>query len=288
MRRLIPLALAAIVAAAPAFAQGNGNAFGRSKGRGAKPPATSGSAQVPAVPGTGIRNFGIWLDDASLLPKGHGWTTFGVSYWRSIYGHQWDMPSLDAGMAIHNRVQVGVSAPVSYAKYNDGYSARGLGDLYLSTKIGLIDPDEAGRTFGVAVAPVIEILSSSSVLEGESRTHWAIPVTVERRFDGFRVYGSGGYFSRGAVFGAGAVEVPLTQRIVASGMLSHSRSLEDDALSDAMQLSKSRFDLTGGMAYLVTPSLIAYGSVGRTISRADANAASLAVSVGLSIGFEGW
>jgi hypothetical protein len=287
MSRLFPLALAAIFAAAPVFAQGNGNAFGRSKGRGAKPPATSGGDQVPAIPGTGIRNFGIWLDDASLLPQGHGWTTFGVSYWRSIYGHQWDVPSVDAGVAIHRRVQVGLSAPLSYASYNDGYTSRGLGDMYLSTKIGLIDPDEQGRRFGVAVVPVLEVLSSSSVLEGESRLHWAIPVTVERRFDGFRIYGAGGYFSRGAVFGAGAVEVPLTDRIVASGMLSHSRSLEDDALSDALQLTNSRFDLTGGLAYVVTPSVIAYGSVGRTISRADANASSLAVSGGLSFGFEG-
>lgn len=281
MARLLPLALAAIVAATPAFAQGNG----KSKGRGAKPPKTS-SQSGSIVPGTGVRNFGIWLDDASLLPKGKGWTTFGVGYWRSTFGHQWDLPSMDAGVAIHRRVQVGFSAPVSYARYTDGSSTRGLGDLYFSTKIGLIDPEQKGRSYGVAVIPVLEVLSSGSVLEGERRLHWALPVTAERRFESFRVYGSAGYFSRGAIFAAGAVELPLTQRIVAMGALSHSRSLDEDLLSDAMQLSQNRLDLTGGAAFVVTPSIIAYGSVGRTISRADANASSLALSGGLSFAFD--
>jgi hypothetical protein len=280
MARLLVLALAATLAATPAFAQG------KSKGRGAKPPKTSSSSRTPTVPGTGIRNFGIWLDDASLLPKGKGWTSVGVGYWRSTFGHQWDMPSVDAGLAVHRRFQVGVSAPISYARYTDGYSSRGLGDIYLSTKVGLIDPDKPGRNYGVAIVPVLEVLSSSSVLPGERRLHWAVPVTAERRFESFRVYGSAGYFSRGAIFAAGAVELPLTDRLVAMGVLSHSRSLEEDLLSDSMQLAQSRLDLNGGLGYALTSSIVAYGSVGRTISRADANASSLAVSGGVSFSFD--
>jgi hypothetical protein len=259
------------------------------KGRGAKPPATqqqtmTGQAAA-SIPGTGIRHFGSWLDDASFLPKGKGWTTIGIGYWRSTQGHQWDVPSIDAGIAIDRRIHLGVSTPISRSSYGDGYTSSGFGDTYLSAKVGLIDPDQEGRHFGLAVVPVLEILSSGSVLEGDSRLHWAIPVTVERRFEEFRIYGSGGYFSRGSVFGAGAVEVPVSDRIVATGVLSHSRSLKDDPLSDALQLSKSRFDLNGSVMYVVTPIVTAFGTVGRTISRTDANASTLAVSGGVSFGF---
>lgn len=283
LRRTAAALLIATALASPAFAQGKS----LGKGRGAKAPAptpTSG-AQPIAIPGTGVRHFGIWLDDASMLPQGKGWTTLGVGYWRSLYGHQWDMPSVDAGWAVTPRLQMGVNAPISYASYNDGYTSRGLGDLYLSAKIGLIDPEQDNRKFGLAVIPVVEVLSSGSVLEGESRIHWAIPVSAERRFDGFRVYGAGGYFSRGSVFGAGALEMPVSARIVATGTLSHTRSLKDDPLSDALELSKSRFDLSGGAMYVLTDIAVLFGSIGRTISRTDANASTLSISAGISLGF---
>ncbi|HEX7019749.1 MAG TPA: hypothetical protein VF159_07070 [Gemmatimonadaceae bacterium] len=271
------------LSATPLLAQGKS----LGKGRGAKP---SAAPQQPTpsqavIPGTGVRHFGSWLDDASFLPKGKGWTTFGIGYWRSVDGHQWDIPSIDAGVAIDKRVHVGISTPFSRSSYGDGYTSSGFGDTYLSAKVGVLDPDQEGHRFGLAVVPVIEILSSGSVLEGDSRLHWAVPVTIERRFDRFRMYGAGGYFSRGSVFGAGAVEVPVNDRIVATGVLSHSRSLKDDPLSDAMLLSKSRFDLNGSVMYVVTPVVTAFGTLGRTISRTDANASTLAVSGGVSFGF---
>jgi hypothetical protein len=131
----------------------------------------------------------------------------------------------------------------------------------------------------------MEILSSGSVVEGDNRVHWAVPVTLERRFAKFRAYGAGGYFSRGSVFAAGAVEVPVHDRIVVTGVLSHSRSLKDDPLSDAMQLSTTRLDLNGSVMYVVTPVISAFGTLGRTISHIDANASMLSVSGGVSFGF---
>lgn len=288
--QLAPIVLGIVVAASPAFAQGNGKSL--AKGRGAKPPATqpapdagSGTPGQPLIPGTGVRHFGVWLDDASILPKGRGWTTFGFGYWRSMFGHQWDLPTMDAGFAVHPRVQVSASAPLSHASYEGGYSSRGMGDVYLAGKIGLLDPDQPGRRYGVAVTPVIEVLSSGSSLEDEGRLHWALPVTVERRFDGFRVYAAGGYFSRGAIFGSGAVEVPVTNKLIATGVLSHSRSLTTDPLSDALELSPTRFDLAGGAAWILNPTTVVFGSLGRTISKADANASSLAFTAGVSVGF---
>jgi hypothetical protein len=273
-----------VVMTSPAFAQGKS----LGKGRGAKAPAPApqnDSAQAPFIPGSGVRNFGVWLDDASFLPKGKGWATFGIGYWRSMFGHQWDLPSMDAGWTIDRRIQIGMSTPISRASYDDGTVSRGVGDTYVSAKIGLLDPDTNGRNYGFAVVPVVEILSSGSIVDGDRRFHWAIPVTAERRFERFRVYGAGGYFSRGSVFGAGALEVPMSDRVVVTGTLSHSRSLKEDPLSDALELSKSRYDVSGGAMYVLTPTTTLFGSLGRTISHTDANASSIALSAGVSFGF---
>jgi hypothetical protein len=212
--------------------------------------------------------------------------TFGVGYWKSMFGHQWDVPSFDGGLGVSKRLQLGVTAPLSRVQYADGSSISGLGDTYIAVKVGLVDPEAQGHSYGLAVAPLIEVLSSGSVQEGDGRVHWALPVTFERRFKGFRAYGAAGYFSRGAVFGSAALEVAVGSKVVATGALSHSRSLGNDALSDALQLSRSRWDLTGSALYVLGPSATLFGSVGRTVSRLDANGSSLAVSGGVSLGFQ--
>ena len=275
-------ALLLLLLATPAAAQGRGRGLGH--GHGSKePPPESGEA-VPA--GTGVRHFGTWLDDATVQPKGKGWTTVGVGYSRAPFGHQWDAPSVDAGIGVSKRVQFAVTAPFSRVAYTDGSSIRGLGDAYIVTKVGLVDPGASGRSFGLAIAPMLEVLNSGSVPEGERRVYWAIPVTFERRFQGFRAYGTVGYFSRGAAFGSGALEVPVNQKVTVTGALSHSRSLKNDPLSDARQLSRSRWDLTGGATYALTPRATLFGNLGRTISRIDENASSLILGAGVSLGFE--
>jgi hypothetical protein len=65
------------------------------------------------------------------------------------------------------------------------------------------------------------------------------------------------------------------------------RALNDDPNADAIGLSKSRIDLTGGAAFFVTPTVGVFSSVGRTISAQDSNAASFMLSAGVSIGFAG-
>src|SRR5512134_1270309 len=104
-------------AASPLFAQGKGNAWGR--GRSGSPSAAS--APAPASPGdadeffipsgTGVRNFGAWLDDASLLPPGMGWTTVSFGYWRTPLAREIDLPTIDGGVGITKRVQLGFSVP---------------------------------------------------------------------------------------------------------------------------------------------------------------------------------
>jgi hypothetical protein len=228
----------------------------------------------------------VLLDDATLSPRGQGWATFGVGYTRALFGHQWDFPSLDAGIGVSRRVQVGITAPVSHVSYLDGTGTRGVGDVYLGGKIGIVDPEAKGRTFGVAVAPVVEVLSSGSVADGASRMYWALPVTFEKRFTRYRAYGTAGYFSRGATFVSAALEVPISEKVTATATLSHTHSLEDDPLSDAQSLSRNRWDLSGGAVYFLKPRATLYASLGRTVSRLDANASTLALGAGVSLGFQ--
>jgi len=284
LRSAASAALLLLFFAMPAAAQGKGKGLG--KGKNKNPPADPQGAGAPAIPGTGVRQFGVWLDDATLSPKGRGWATFGVGYTRALFGHQWDFPSVDAGIGVSRRVQIGITAPVSHVSYLDGPGTRGVGDVYLAGKIGLIDPEAKGRSFGLALAPVIEVLSSGSVQEGADRVFWALPVTFERRFPRFRTYGTVGYFSRGAAFASGALEVPVNAKVTATATLSHTRSLEDDPLSDAQLLGSNRWDLSGGAVYFLKPNATLYASLGRTLSRLDANASSLSVGAGVSIGFQ--
>ena len=269
-------ALLVFISASPLLAQGH-RGLGQTKGH---------AAPNPNIPGTGIRQFGVWLEDASLSPVGQGWASFGVGYTSAPFGHQWDAPSTDAGVGLLPRVQVGVTVPFTKISYTDGTTDRGLGDVYLAVKVGILDPAAEGRTFGLAVTPIVEFLSAGSVPEGSSRTHWAIPLALEKRFEKFRTYGTIGYFSRGAVFASAAFEVPLTQKVTATATLSHARSIKDDPLSEAQDLSASRWDVSGSAAYFFTPRVTLYGSIGRTISSIDANASSLSLAAGMSFGFQ--
>jgi hypothetical protein len=271
-------ALLLVVSAGPVAAQGRGRGLGHG--------STTAPETPPDIPGTGVRQFGVWLDDATLSPRGQGWATFGIGYSRSIFGRQWDAPSVDAGLGVSPRVQLAVSAPFTKATYTDGTVNRGVGDVYVAAKLGLLDPTAEGRSFGIALVPVVEVLSSGSVAEGSSRVNWALPIAVEKRFTSFRAYGTAGYFSRGSVFASGALEVPVNAKITATATVSHSRSLDEDPLSDALELSRSRWDVSGGAVYFFSPRATFYGSVGRTVSRLDANGSSLSLGAGVSFGFQ--
>ena len=244
------------------------------------------TAPAAAQGGTGIRQFGVWLDDATVAPPGQGWATFGVGYAKASFGSQWDAPSIDIGMGMPPRIQIALSAPVTRIDYTDGTTTRSMGDAYGAVKMTLLDPAEEGRSFGLAIIPVVEFLSSDSVPEGEGRTFWALPVAIEKRFESFRAYGSAGYFSRGSVFAAGAAEVPVNERITVTGTLSYAHSLEDDPLSDAQGLASNRLDLSGGAVYFFNSKATFYASLGRTISNIDVNGSSFAFSAGVSFGFQ--
>jgi hypothetical protein len=282
------------LSAGPAAAQGNGhgNAYGHSKKPGAPGgqqgagPSAAGSPELGVI-GTGIRNFGSWLDDASVMPEGKGAFSVAFGYWRTPGYREFDFPAIDGAVGLTRRVHVGMSVPVYHASEPGGPVARGLGDFYLSTKIQLRDPSAEQGRMGVAISPVLEVLSYAPGPEA-GRVNWALPVSLEVQGDGWRVFGSTGYFSRGALFGSGAVEVTLSDRISAIGAISQSHSIKQDDLSTALGYAQSRTDVSGGVNVSVSPAMMVFGSIGRTLSQQDPNSTTLVFTSGVSFSFDAW
>ena len=276
------------LAASDALAQGNGNAYGHSKNRpgAAAQPSAAGAPELQTV-GISTLSFGSWLDDASVIPQGGGTMSVAFSYWRTPSYREVDVPVIDGGVGIAPRVQFNFNVPDHHAGDSDGTVVRGIGDMYVSTKVQLKDPSAGEHRIGFALTPLLEILTYAPRPDA-SRVSWAIPASVELRRDRWRTFGSAGYFSRGALFASGALEVALTTRTAVTGTVSRSHSIRRDELSAELGLGQSRTDVSGALSVALNPAVSAFGAVARTISKQDANSSTLAVTGGVAFVFEAW
>ena len=276
------------LAASDALAQGNGNAYGHSKNRpgAAAQPSAAGSPELQTA-GISTLSFGSWLDDASVIPQGGGTMSVAFSYWRTPSYREVDVPVIDGGVGIAPRVQFNFNVPYYHAGDSDGTVVRGIGDMYVSTKIQLKDPSAGDLRIGFALTPLLEILTYAPRPDA-SRVSWAIPASVELRRERWRTFGSAGYFSRGALFASGALEVALTTRTAVTGTVSRSHSIRRDELSADLGLGQSRTDVSGALSVALNPAVSAFGAVARTISKQDANSSTLAVTGGVAFVFEAW
>ena len=76
--------------------------------------------------------------------------------------------------------------------------AGGLGTMFFSAKVGVLDDDV--RDPKVAVAPTLEILGGAvldSIPGRERRARWGLPVSVHFDRETVRIFASSGYFSPG-------------------------------------------------------------------------------------------
>jgi hypothetical protein len=251
------LSLAALLVPDAAWAQGRG----RQKRPAAPVASFDPVASAPSGPSEPLRfpQFGSWLDDASTWAAGSGSTGIGIGYWRGSGASQIDVPILNVSYGVTNRAQLGATVPFYRVSYL-GTTARGLDDVYINGKFAVVDPSANGR-FGLAVGSVIEILSAGT--QDMSRVQWAIPVSMEVRGSGVRGYGSAGYFSRGAVFTAGAVEWTSAGGTSLTGALAHSISVAEGALvSGAENLT----DVTFFVGHPVANAVSVYGGAGETFA----------------------
>jgi hypothetical protein len=233
------------------------------------------------VPVASYRQFGAWLDDASAALRGEGYTTVGIGHWRMVGSSQTNVPMLGAGIGVTDRMQVSASVPFYRASYPGG-SVSGMDDVYLGAKYTILDPTLTLSEFGLAVSPVLEVLSEGSP---DGRVHFAVPVSLELRRRSFRLYGSAGLFTRGSFFSGAAVEWTTPRRMVLTGALTQSYSLQDDAALDALGVGRQRLDASLGAAYPLAGTVAAFASVGRSLTSLDEGGTSLAVTGGVSLRF---
>lgn len=285
------LAACIVAAAGPAFAQGNPHGIppGQTK-RVQQVPSTSGlvstSIDAPAPIVGRVRTFGTWLDDASTIGAGEAWLALSMSRWVMPVASGTDAPVMDLSVGLSPRVQASVTIPYFHVTDWSGASMRGLGDLYLGAKVVL--RDAATHTVGFAVSPTLEYLSDTSITgTGLDRMNWILPLSVERRFGAGRIYGSTGYFTRGAFFVSGAFERVLTKKLVVSGVVSHGLATDSEAISEEIGLGRQRLDLTGTAGYSVSPAFVVFGSLGRTVLGFDDDSTRLLATAGVSINLKG-
>jgi hypothetical protein len=286
LSRVAAATMLCMLAAVPVAAQGNGrgHAYGHvNKGA----PPSGGVSQLEPGAAPVVHTFGSWLDDASVMTPGSGSLSVSFGWFRSPSFREFDLPVADGGIGITRRVQFGFSVPYYHVNVPGGPVAHGLGDLYLNAKVQLREADPVRHRLGFSVTPVVEVLSSEPGPEAR-RFNWAIPVSVELQRTRWRAYGSTGYFSRGSLFASAAIETSLTSRTSLTGTITQSHSLADEVPGAPSDVTRTRTDASGSFAYAVRPTLLAFASVGRTLSRQDANAASLVISGGVSVAFDAW
>lgn len=246
------------------------------------PPSTADATSAALSSASlSYRQFGAWLDDASAAVRGEGYTSVAFGHWRMDGVTQTNAPMVGVGLGVTDRLQVGANVPFYRVNWNGG-SAAGLDDVYLSAKYTVLDPTLTVSEIGVAVSPVLEILSAGAP---GGRVHYVLPVSVELRRLPFRLYGSAGYFSRGAFFGGGAMEWTAPNGLAITGALTQSYSLPEDALLDTLAVSRRRSDVSVSLGYPIGTRAVAFASVGRSLSAVADGGTSLAVTGGVAVRF---
>src|SRR5262245_761263 len=231
-------------------------------------PAAAQHTTSPATPESRTVYLGSWLDDASLLPRGTMWLAFSTAW---TEGGVLDFPVVDLAVGTTTRTHAGLSVPV--ARLNSALGAASIRTAFAYVKFQFRDPALAEDRLGVAVTPVLE-MSGASVNE-PGGVSLGVPVNLEIRHGPLRVYGSTGFFSRGALFGGGALEVTASPRIILTGTVGHTFST-----SANIEPGIHRTDVGLGASAILTPMFAIFGALGRS---SVADAAGLWLAAGVSV-----
>jgi len=269
-----PVAAVAIVfaIAAPARAQGNS----QGKGHKSSPPSGNALPTAAVAPVTGASPI-AWLDDATLLPAGSVSLTISAMRWSGSDLSEVDVPVIDAAVAIVPRVQIGVSVPRVVGGADVGGPVSGLGTSYISGKIALLND---AAPLKLAVSPMVRILgpgAAATLVAGESRTQFGVPVSAEVTRGSTRLYASTGFFTGSAWFVGAGIGAQATPRVGVSAALTRSW-----ASAGVDGIPRDRLEVSGGASYLLAPQIAVYGSLGQTIGTTPENGAGTTISGGVT------
>ncbi len=275
------LVVAALAMVSTAAAQGRGRGAGKTVG------AATQSGRTSAVPlvlqrSVSFSQLGTWLDDATTAGVGAGYVSIGASYWQGANADQIDAPILGVNYGITQRIQLSATVPFYRATY-EGFSASGLDTIYVSGKIAVVDPEAGSRRFGLAIGPGMEIRGTG--FADTSRANWVVPLSLELRSAAFRVYGSTGYFSRGAFFASAACEWTAPTRTSLTVALAHSASVHGVTAATGASVPRSSLrEASLFLSHPVSSAASVYVAGSRTFSGMWIDGASF-VSGGLSFRF---
>jgi hypothetical protein len=250
--------------------------------------STQGGTASPLLPtgseaGTRLRllTFGSWLDTAGVSSPGEAWISISSAYWRSPSLREVDAPAIGVNAGVVRRVQVGVSLPYYHVTDRTGYTSRGFGASYLTTKVALSEHPR----IGLSTAPTVEILSWSTPEIG--RVNFVLPISLQTSARRTKLYGSTGYFTRGSLFGSGAIEWPAIRKVTLAATMAHSYSVVSDPVSDALGIARHRTDASGSAYYAANAGIVFFTSIGRTLSPIEQTTGRLAVSGGITMNVPG-
>ena len=242
-----------------------------------------------AVDVAGFRTFATWPDDAEVLDKGSGVLSVGVSNWHWALGRGIAVPSLFGSVGLGRRLQFGVTIESDRSTYTDATHQTSLGDVYLIGKIGVVDPRT--HRIGVAISPLVHVLSPDGLTYYRyyrsgtmRRAQFGLPVHVQIPAGRARVSVSGGVFSVGSAFVSGGADASINSRLSVNGTISQAFAT-GTALVDNPDVSRRRSDVSGGASLSLSPAVVLFGSIGRTISSTDQNSLTLLGNFGVAVFF---
>jgi hypothetical protein len=273
------------VLVAPVFAQGNGQGKGNGNGHASNPPSRNLLAAPPveiASGGTGGASPFAWVDDATVLDPGAGSVGLAAAHFSGADLSEDDFPIIEAALGLAPRVQLSISVPRVVGDA-DAAVASGVGTTFVAAKLGVFD--DRRRHVKVAVSPTIEILGSGvadALANGDRRTQFGLPASVELDRGPLRLYAAGGFFTSGVRFAGGGSALQVSPRAVVSLGFSHSWRPDD---VNAAVLGATRSEISGGVGYVLMPRVVLFGSIGRTVATLDENGAGMTVSAGVSFSF---
>jgi hypothetical protein len=251
-------------------------------------PSTQGSTSSTVFPTGGqptasvrLQTFGSWLDSVGVSAPGEAWISMATAYWRSPSLREVDAPSMGLTIGVAPRMQVGVSLPYYHITDPSGFTSRGFGASYVTTKFALSE----NPRIGISTSPTMEILSWSSPDIG--RVNFVLPVSLQTSAGSTQIYGSTGYFTRGSLFASGAVEWPVATKLTLVATTAHSYSVAADPASDLLGISRHRTDGSGGAYYAARPGVVVFTTVGRTFAPVDQTSGRVAVSAGVTMNVSG-
>ncbi len=225
-----------------------------------------------------------WVDDATLLAPGTVTLSMSAMRWSGGGVSEVDAPIIDVAAGLAPRLQISASVPRVVGGVDPDGAVGGIGTSFFGAKIAVYE--HAKSSIKIAATPTLQVLGEGVVatLEpGDGRVRWGLPFSAEISRGSLRVYGGSGYFSPGLWFAGAALAKQASEKVFVSA--GFSRAWRHSDIPDVPLSERDHKELSGGVAYVLHPSVTIFGSIGRTVMTLVENGAGTSILGGASFSF---